>query len=43
MGKRLDKSLQCILVTKKANSILVCIGQSCASRAREVRIPLISA
>lgn len=36
----MNKSLQCILVAKKANSILGCIRQSCA---REVMLPLFSA
>lgn len=42
MGNRLNQSQQCILVAKKASSILGCIRQSCASRSREVMFPLVS-
>jgi len=43
MDTRLNMSQQCALRAKKAKDILVCTGQSIASRLREVILPLCSA
>jgi len=40
VDSKLTMSQQCILLAKKANSVLVCIRKSTASRSREVILPL---